>query len=567
MAPAHLRRGAGVPKAMGSATTQPTPSDIMPTVRRSRPEAMISLLLACSALMSACGGGGDDDVFAADAAIAPVTTPTDSATVPMDLTAKSARTLPVPAWTSTVAAVTPPPTAARPEPAQKVGTRIVGTPYVEIFEPLASDASGSATAGVLPNHWGGHQSRVTVHRDGTVRALILVKDGAGNLAWRLMKRAAAENSAWAVEGSAETQDDAVLLRDPVSDAALVVAWPASVPTVYATPTLTGRALPGTWQVMGKDSRHYSGAGIAADGTLCLKASVELPTAVPTSNTDTTYLCGKPGPQGGTGQWLAQQTRHIGDRHAYDYLFPTVVDGSLSLVATATRDLYKTAAGLPDLAGFPYVFNGTRQYVAGASSSARWSQADIVEPLPTPANATASPLMWQVDGLLDSRQRLLVVNYADSPTDASVRGFHFKATNLAGTTLASMKLGTLPPYGKVRLFEDARKRLWLLHSNAGTTQSELTLYRVDETTDGDGRPAFSLSGKTDLSEAAYPYAIEGSPMLAVARGGNDGSLAIDGLFAACATPYVRGTAFSSASCYGSDGRGTQRVFHFRIRLPD
>lgn len=520
---------------------------------------MLSVLFACGLGLSACGGGDDtEDLVAAasaDASSAALAAPA----------AKVAIVLPVPTLvTSTLAAVSG--SGASTSAASSTSTTdgpLPSTPQLDAFEAVARDALGSTSAGTIVNHWGGHQPRVTVHNDGTVRMLYVVDDPTRGLSWRLMKRGAG-STGWSVEGSGATQDDVYLLRDPTTDAALVIAWPNSVPTVHATPGLAPQPLPGQWQTMAATSRHYSGAGMSADGTLCLKASVEKATPIPTSNTETTYLCGKLTAKADAPQWYAQQSRAIGDRHAYDYLFPTTYNGASWLAATAQRDLYKSAAGLPNLSA-NYVFNGVRGWGGAIDDATRWVQSDLVMPMATPANATTSPLQNQVDALLDSRSRMLTLHFADSDGDTAVRGFYLTVAGLDGRVLSSRRLDGVPTYGTLRLYEDARQRLWLVYANAGSTASQFWLLRLSELTGATGEPLFSVGEKVDFSQAVWPYSLIGAPLLAVQRGGNAAGMAIYGQFDACATTYESG-AFNTVGCFGNNGQGAERVFHFRIRLP-
>jgi hypothetical protein len=436
-----------------------------------------------------------------------------------------------------------------------VSSTAVNVPYMERMEQVATNGNGGAG---ITNQWGGHQPRVTHHNDGTVRLLYVANNPAGGLYWVLMRRSAAAQSDWSQEAIGTSYDDLVLLRDPVSDKAHVVAWPNSVPTVYSSPSFGAATIPGSWQVFSPNSRHYSAVGIGADGTVCLKASVELTSSVPTSSANTVYQCGKQGSTG-TWTWQAQQTQYIGLRHAYDYMFPGGFGQMNQLVATAQRDLYKTAAGLPYLTN-PYVFNGTRWYTTATNTKASWTQADTRAPIYAASTATVAPTARQIDSFIDSSNRAWSIQQTIDPTNAVPSGLYAVIANSAGTVLYSKKL-PIPSYGFARVFEDAKGRRWLLWTNQGSQATQATLYRVTDT--GGSAPTLTLSNAVDLSRAFGAYSINAAPTLALPRGGQTVGNVVEGSFAACEGTYVAG---QSLVCSPS-GTGVQRVVHFRIRLPD
>ena len=420
-------------------------------------------------------------------------------------------------------------------------------------------ANGNGVSGSITNHWGGHQSRVTHHRDGSVRVLYLSHNPAGGLYWTVMRRTNAVTADWSQEAVGTSYDDVVLVRDPVSDQAHVVAWPNSVPTVYTSPSYGAKTVPGSWQVFSPSSRHYAAVGMGADGTLCLKASVELSTSVPTSNTNTVYQCGKYSASTAAWNWQPQVTKWIGLRHAYDYLFPGGLGVASQLVATAQRDLYKTAAGLPNLS-FAYVFNGTRFFASGTGDATAWKQTDPRLPIAAPSTATVAPTARQIDSFIDTQKRIWSIYHGSDPTNVVAPGIYLSITDAAGTTIHDAKL-PLPTYGYARVFEDAKARRWLLWTNQGSQATQAVLYRVTDT--GGSAPTVTLTQAADLGRSFAPYSINAAPLLALPRGGQGVGNVVEGSFAACEGTYVAG---KSLLCSPS-GTGVQRVMHFRIRLPD
>jgi hypothetical protein len=432
----------------------------------------------------------------------------------------------------------------------------VVTPFIERFEAVAHDGDGAT--GTF-NHWGGHQQRITHHADGSVRLLYLVTNPNGGYYWRVMKRSAATSPDWTQEASGTATDDVVLVHDPVSDKALVVAWTNSVPTVYASPSYGATTIPGTWQNLSTSSRHYGNVGIGPDGTLCIKASVELATTVPTSNTETVYTCGKYSTSTSAWSWNPQVVQSIGLRHAYDYLFPGGFGDYSKVVATAQWDLYKDAANLPNLAT-NYVFNGVRFYTTGVADTLSWQQHDPVAPYYAPSTSTVAPVVRPIDAFIDSQSRVWMSYYVNDPLNATPSGLYLAASDKAGNVLYKSQL-PLPTYGYVRVFEDAKGRRWVLWTNQGSQGTQVYLYPLNVS--GTSSLTVSLGSKTDLSSAFAPYSIQGSPILSLQRGGQTPGNVLEGEMYACDGTYVSG---QTLSCSPS-GTNTQRVFHFRVRLPD
>ena len=188
---------------------------------------------------------------------------------------------------------------------------------VERIETIASDGA-LGDDGRISNGWGGHQPRITRHADGTVRIVYLRRDANGRTAWRLMKRP--PTGGWAQEAAGATAAEVSLLREPTTDAAIVVAWPGSVPTVHVSPSFSGSVVPGTWQTLPNQAHNYSGIGIGSDGTLCMKVHYDRNIKGKyTVDTETQYVCGRR--KDGAWSWHPQVKQYIGLRHAYDYILP------------------------------------------------------------------------------------------------------------------------------------------------------------------------------------------------------------------------------------------------------
>ena len=435
----------------------------------------------------------------------------------------------------------------------------VTTPYVERFEQVAHDGNDTNVS----NHWGGHQPRVTVHNDGSVRLLYL-QPATNGYTWRVMKRSAAATPDWIQEASGFSTDDAMMVRDPNTDGVYVVAWPNSVPTVYALPTGTSTVIPGIWQNLTWNSRHYSGTGIGPDGTLCLKTSVELATTTQTNNTETVYECGKFNAASRSWSWNPQVTQWIGLRHAYDLLFPGGFGNNAQLVATAQYDLYKDAAGCPYCnTANTYVFNGVRFYTTGVANASSWFQADTVVPYPIPSGATTAPFVRPFDTYVDTNHRVWTGYVVSNPENGTSPGIYLVVSDLSANILYKAQLTALPQYtsGRFRIFQDSKGRFWLLYTNQGSQATQVFLYPV--TVSGTTSLYVQVGAKTDLSNAFVPYSILGTMLLAVPRGGQAIGNSVNAEMVACDGTYVSG---QSLNC-SPNGSNLQRIFHVRIRLPD
>lgn len=381
----------------------------------------------------------------------------------------------------------------------------------------------------------------------------------GLLNWRLMKRAPGGAPTWTQEAAGLSTDDVTLSRDPINDLAHVTAWPNSVPTIYSSPKFEGTPIPGKWQVLGSSSRHYGNTGIGPDGTLCIKVSLETTTAA----TSTQYSCGKFNSTIKNWTWGPQITKTIGNRLAYDYIFPGSSGNPAQFLATAQNDLHKDAAGLRALAASEgsYVFNGVTQYLTGIADVKSWQTSEIVLPYFAPGTATTAPYVRQIDAFVDSKKRVFTSYWVDDPLKATPRGIYLVVSDSTGNIKFKAPWSVLPTYGFVRIFEDNIGRLWLLWTAQGTAITQVHLYRINEATTP--TMAFSLSNKTDLSSKFAPYSILGSPQLSLQRGGQNIGNALDGVMVACDGTYITGKTLDCTP----RGENRQRIIQFRVRLPN
>ena len=431
------------------------------------------------------------------------------------------------------------------------------SPTLTRLELVAND--GISEVQPLPNHWGQHQTRVTVHRDGTVRVLYLALGGGGSLNWRLMRRSPA-SGIWTLEATGNSVDDVQLVRNPVNDAVHVVAWPNSVATVYTSPTYLPERVPGRWQTLSAASRHYSSTGIGSDGSMCLKTSVELASAIPTISTILQTTCGRFDAGLRKWTWSPQMSQIAGLRRAYDYLFPGGYGQANQLVGTAQVDVHKAALGLAFLRSTQgdYVFNGVSSYTMNTDTGLAWDLRNLVQPLTVPASVSQLPVVKQIDAYIDRSKRLFSIFYSTDPMARTPDGIYMKVTDSRNVQLFASRLTALPAYGFARVFDDAQGRLWLLWSNLGTQMSHVVLYRVQMSAG-----AITLSNPTDLSSKFVPYAIQGSPLLALPRGGQLVDNSVDGLLITCDGFFMRNIL---SSCYPS-GVNRQKIVSFRIQLPN
>ena len=459
------------------------------------------------------------------------------------------------------------------------------TPQISRVELVANDGLQPGSNPYVSNAWGGHMSRIVRTNDGTVFLLYLRMSSANLPEWNLIKRDPSTGQ-WTNVVSGDSSDEAHLLRNPVTDAVYVIAYPNGLPAIWSSPSFVQQNIPGSWQQLPNRSRHYGNAGIGSDGTICLKASHEfssMTTFTQTAATNTDYECTTSTSNSIT--WGPFISHASGYRHAYDYIFPGIIAGGF--YGSSQSDMYKDAAGYPMLPAstFPYVFNGVRGYSSLDASDSNWMQKDVFVPLTVvnAATATVAPMEKQIEAFVDSKKRAFSIAYTESTDGTSPLlnlGPSLAVTNpTTGASIYSGKLN-LPTYGNSRLLEDAKGNLWVIWTNLGTRESQFVLYKLMETTTH-GVTTFNLGQSYDLSGTfasfspgwSYtPYAIYGQLYLATPRGGTLASNTIDGYFNTCATSFTvqnpaSRSAYVSSQCFNADNSGQMPVVYIRIRLPD
>ena len=440
------------------------------------------------------------------------------------------------------------------------------------IELVATDGASNNVS----NEWGGHQGRITVHNDGTIRILYLTasKDTVSTILWRLTKRDPS-SGAWSVEKSGVSTDDVNLVRDPNTDKAYVVAYPASVPTIYSDDPGPPVIIPGPWAVLTSAQRHYSAVGIGADGLLCFKTSVELATTRQTSNTETHFICGKNSSRGWAWNSAQPVVQHVGNRQAYDYLFPGGLGDPNALVGIAQSDLHKDATPFSGVTGFQYVFNGGSLYTTDAGGD-HWNQYAVIKPFYTADQAefTTAPLQRPIDNFINSQRLAITTYYAEPPKKGDVagpepkRGFYAVVSDEHGKTIDNGPWN-LPPYGTIRVFEDNKNRMWLLWMAQGSQKSYMTLYPLLQASPG---AIFTLGAGQVMDSVLENYSIHGAPVLAVPRTGQPAGDTLYASIAACEKTYEMDYSLSPPAIkpistpYYPSGTTTQKILHFRIHLP-
>jgi hypothetical protein len=371
--------------------------------------------------------------------------------------------------------------------------------------------AGGASQGSGGAAWGGHQPRVIHHKNGTLRILYLYGDRIVNstvISWRLMKRPAG-STLWSLEAGGSTAYDALLLRDPISDSAHVIAFPNKVPTIHSsTNAFKPITIPG-WS--GKDINIYNSAGIGPDGRLVLKLYHDRKDPDLDISTDLLFISGKF--NGTSWNFTPVYSRYIGPRHVYDYIFPGAFGDLNAFAATTMRDMNNRVAGLPNLIA-NYVWDGLRQYNMKINDPSSMV-ADYNIPIGTPPSTTTTVANWmgQNDTFIDSRRRMLNFTRINDPKNPPAQT-RFTVTNNMGDYLhrsVPTADGTIGG-GGIRIIEDAKKRLWITEFvNSPTDGVMAKVYRLNS--DFSFGPAYNLSS----SFPNLPF--KGHTFIAVPRGGN------------------------------------------------
>lgn len=413
----------------------------------------------------------------------------------------------------------------------------VGTPVIDKFEVISS--SGSTTQ----SYWGAHQPRITRHADGSIRALVLV----GSTNHAVYKKNGDEGT-WSLEHSASGTDDAYLLRDPVSDAAVVVYDdPTDRISIRTSPSFAKTVFPSNWIY---DGRDYAGVGMGSDGTLVYKQSNEVIGG--SSNTNNTAMEINSGKLV-SGSWVfnssTKMMKTIGRRHGYDYIFPNTATNQVTSMAVIDMNIPQvTDYSLSGYGGFQYIFNGIHTYRFGYSSVSGALET-LTVPWMTPANNSTCPERRQVDGFIDSSGQLFAsyqqaVN-RDSYGSNGADGFYTTLASADGTAISTKFWNILPNYGKIRIIQDGSGQYWLIWSNSGSSPQ----FRIYPMTISSG--VMSASSFTDI---AGPLISAGVNMndnstfyITSPRGGNPYRNYVDGIVI---TPSANNFAH----------------YYFRLRLP-
>jgi hypothetical protein len=387
--------------------------------------------------------------------------------------------------------------------------------------------------------WGRHQTRFTHHADGTLRLLYLTGSRyTGSNIWKLMKRAPGSTS-WTLEASAQTYDDAFLVRDPATDTAHVVAWPGlsgpANPVIYSSNSgYVPVALPG-WPGLNSWGT-YRGVGIGPDGTLALESYFDKNIGgVEDTNTDFLFQVGKF--NGTSWSFGSVYDYFMGYRKAYFYLLPGAFGNLGGFTSVGLGDVNSAAAGLPNLttsggAGSgSYLWDGIYQTSFADNNATPTAAETAIQPvLTTISTSTTSAYFVAIDDALATTQGQLVVStfVADPLHNCST---HYRVTGPSGNTIYQ----NIPSIwaGNVRLTEDAKGRLWMIDTLGGSMGS-LNTYVYPINTD------FSVSTGSGTN---LPIAHDGA-FIASPRGGNMLSDSFEGY-------YVSGT----------------NVVYYKVRLPN
>lgn len=494
---------------------------------------------------------------------------------------------------------------------------------IVVFEQVTEDAAFYTESGVIDvsqttpeNNWAGHQNRINVLSDGSIRILYTSWDNVDLYKWNVAKRDS--GGSWTNEGSGQSYDDPSLLRHEPSDTSHIFAWPLSILTAYkSTDSFVSGAtvLSGSWQIFGTNSsRHYSNFGIGLDGTAGIKATVEQAATYATQNTRTDYATGTYNSGTGAWSWNSAIQHTVGSRYAYDYIFPNpggiIANG---IIGVSAHDVYYRVAGYAKATDVPpgawnpangdYVFNGAKIWNSSLASDT-YSEM-ILGDIPdlSPIASSSAPTVRVSDSYIDSAGRLFVIYHVQAdPTATIPLGFYLSIRTGLGsqTQLINISDGiTISGFrqsgGACRLHEDAVGRMWLLWAVQGPLFTYFRLYQLESSTSDGGAngnysyrhfvkrnrgrnggssttTTFNLSASyTDLNPSGslmYDYAIQNYGLyLAVPRGGNDRTMYIDLAFNAFWKKYsdFAPGAYVNTPSVNYAGHG-QRVFYVRIELP-
>ena len=445
---------------------------------------------------------------------------------------------------------------------------------IDVFEQVADNGSIGKYL-EIPTNWGGHQPRIVRHNDGSIRLVYLSVDDSGLLSWNLMRRGPV--GGWTQEAKHQTNDDVTLVRHPDTDTAHVLAWPASVPTVYTSPGFAGNRVSGTWPDSPTKYRQYTATGMAADGSaLCLKVEFDENVSPPTSRSHVRYSCATYNSYTSSFDWMTTEPLdlEIRYRYNYDYLHINPAPNRSGMYGVSKRDLRNSASNVPN-ASTDYVKNGLRSYRADLASN-EWSKNDFVPEIYAPPGATSAPEAGSQDAFIDSKGRLFSAYNITNPAQPATNGNYVYIADADGGTIyqGHWNGAKMESYGTSRFYEDGKGRLWLLWENRGNRAPEVLIYPIIET---QNPLTFSLGTATNLAAKLGTNVPDGFAFyIAAPRGGNvpasanDRANGIDAIFHACSSVTYDvdySTSKSGLPCYGSDNSGHTKIFYAHIKLPD
>src|SRR5262249_46587789 len=158
--------------------------------------------------------------------------------------------------------------------------------------------------------------------DGTLRLVYLTgKQSTSSRYWVLMK-STNNGASWTLEATAQTYDDAFLVRDPATDTAHVVGWPGSAfpvyPYIYSSNNSYAPVALQGWP--NHNYQWYKGMGIGPDGRLFVESYYD-PYDGGTADSHTHYLF-QTGTFNGTGwSFGSVYDYYMGYRKAYFHIIP------------------------------------------------------------------------------------------------------------------------------------------------------------------------------------------------------------------------------------------------------
>jgi hypothetical protein len=322
----------------------------------------------------------------------------------------------------------------------------------------------------------------------------------------------------------KTVEDVYLLLDPVTQRKTVIAYPKGIPAAYSSPGYAMSTIDASWPVVSgyKQTRQYGGAGVGADGTMCVKASHELSS---TYDTHTVLVCGKYN-SSGVLQWGSQTQSHFEssqsrDRHAYDYIYPGGTGSMPEVLATAQRDVLISGTS-------SYSFNGVEKWDAGISGT---SITSFNSSLFYPQSSNNYDVRQESDSLVMSNS-LVLSAVRIQPQGSQSSTWALTVLNLQTGLFTDTAL-PLPTSGYVRLMEPYPGHLYLLWTNRGAS-SEARIYQLTKDTSNGVRYLLNTNYQ-DISSQLFSGGrmIKDAVYISAPRGGTTASRnVVDAFFLTC-----------------------------------